>query len=91
MSDTVEVTGSEATGIDVLLERLRARRSLPPAAERRRSREEAGVSQREMAKALGTSWTSVQRWEEGARPRKHESAYAQVLDELRRLGEVSGG
>ena len=83
MSDTVEKTGLDSTGIDTLLARVRARRLLPAADERRRIREEAGVSQRELAKALGTSWTSVQRWEEGARPRKHESAYAQLLDELR--------
>ena len=89
MSDTVEITGSDTTGVDALLTRLRARRSLPTAAERRRIREDAGISRREMAKALGTSWTSVQRWEEGARPRKHEAAYARLLDELRRLEGVT--
>jgi len=57
--------------VDALLERVRARRKLPPPAERRRIREAAGVSQREMAKALGTSWTSIQRWENGSRPRGH--------------------
>lgn len=90
MSDTIKETGLDAAGVHDLLARVRARRSLPPAEERRRIRQEAGVSQREMAKALGTSWTSVQRWEEGARPRKHEASYMRLLDELRKLGEVSG-
>jgi DNA-binding transcriptional regulator YiaG len=82
MSDTVVETGA---GVDELLSRVRARRTLPPAAERRRIREAAGVSMREMARALGTSLTNVQRWEEGARPRKYEAAYARLLEELRRL------
>jgi hypothetical protein len=37
-------------GVDELLERVRARRRLPPAGERRRIREAAGVSQHEVAK-----------------------------------------
>lgn len=46
-----------------LLERVRARRVLPVAAERRRIREAADVSQHELAKALGVSWTASYRWE----------------------------
>jgi DNA-binding transcriptional regulator YiaG len=72
-------------GIEELLERARSRRTLPPPAERRRIREDAGISQHEVAKALGVSWTAVYRWERGSRPREHEAAYGQLLDELRRL------
>jgi DNA-binding transcriptional regulator YiaG len=72
-------------GVDELLERVRARRKLPVAAERRRIREQAGVSQRELAAALGVSWTAIQRWEQGARPRAHAAAYARALEELKRV------
>lgn len=68
--------------IDELLARVRSRRQLPSAIERRRIREAAGVSQRELAHALGVSWTAVHRWEGGARPRAHVAEYAQALDEL---------
>jgi DNA-binding transcriptional regulator YiaG len=71
--------------IEDLLAVVRSRRQLPPAAERRRIREEAGVSQRELAKALGVSWTAVQRWEAGSLPRTCLEEYAHALDELRRV------
>lgn len=71
--------------VDELLARVRARRSLPPAAERRRIREAAGVSQRELARALGVSWTAVYRWEQGSRPRTHAAEYGRVLAELKTL------
>ncbi len=75
-----------------LLARVRARRVLPPAAERRRIREAADISQHELAKALGVSWTAIYRWERGSRPRdrQHEIRYADLLLELRRFEEVSG-
>lgn len=48
------------------LERLaRARKSLPTPEVRRAIREAAGVSQPEMAKALGVSTATVSRWESG--------------------------
>ena len=73
--------------VDDLLTRVRSRRQLPPAAERRRIREAAGVSQRELARALGVSWTAVQRWEAGARPRdsSHLDEYRRALHELSHL------
>jgi DNA-binding transcriptional regulator YiaG len=71
--------------IQELLENVRSRRRLPPAAQRRQIREAAGVSQRELARALGVSWTAVQRWEAGARPRAHVPQYALALEELARL------
>ena len=71
--------------VDELLERVRSRRTLPPAAERRRIREAAGVAQRELARALGVSWTAIQRWESGAMPRSHVDDYAGALRGLREL------
>ena len=42
----------------------------------------AGVSQRELACALGVSWTAIQRWEQGSRPRTHLEQYATALARL---------
>jgi transcriptional regulator with XRE-family HTH domain len=72
-----------------LLERLRAKRRLPPADERRRIRVQAGASLRDIARELGTSATSVVRWERGASPGAKTPAYARLLDELRRLEEAA--
>ena len=72
----------EELNLDELLERVRSRRRLPDAAERRRIRVAAGVSQRELASALGVSWTAIQRWEQGARPRTHLEQYASALTRL---------
>jgi DNA-binding transcriptional regulator YiaG len=70
---------------DELLEQVRSRRALPPPAERRRIREAAGVSLRDMAKAVGVSHTAITDWESGTMPREHRAAYARLLDELHRL------
>ena len=72
----------EEVALDELLERVRSRRLLPDAAERRRIRVAAGVSQRELASALGVSWTAIQRWEQGSRPRTHLELYATALTRL---------
>jgi DNA-binding XRE family transcriptional regulator len=79
--------------LDGLLENVRSRRQLPPSDERRRIRVEAGVSQRELARALGVSWTAVQRWEAGARPRRrdHVIEYRRALDGLRLLAGSERG
>jgi DNA-binding transcriptional regulator YiaG len=77
--------------VDELVERVRSRRELPAVAERRRIREAAGVSQRELAKALGVSWTAIQRWEAGARPRTHVAEYAEALEKLASLAVLSNG
>jgi DNA-binding transcriptional regulator YiaG len=74
---------------EALLEQLRSRRQLPPAAERRRIREAAGVSLRQLAAAIppgGVSAMAVVRWEAGAQPRDpaHVRAYGYLLEELRR-------
>ena len=54
-------------------------------AERRRIREEADVTLRDVAAALGVSHTAVVKWEAGATPRKQRNAYARLLDELQRI------
>jgi DNA-binding transcriptional regulator YiaG len=68
-----------------LLARLRVRRTLPPAAERKKIRIAAGASLRDVARALDTSPASVFRWEQGASPGERTAAYAQLLEWLRRL------
>jgi DNA-binding transcriptional regulator YiaG len=70
-----------------LLDCLRAKRTLPPAEERRRIREAAGASLRAVADELGTSATSVIRWERGASPGARTLPYARLLDELKRIAE----
>jgi transcriptional regulator with XRE-family HTH domain len=72
------------SGVDELLERIRSRRALPPKSERRRIREAANVSLRDVAVALGVSHTAVAKWEDGATPREHRDAYARLLEELKR-------
>ena len=73
-----------------LLERLRARRVLPPAAERRRIREASGASLRDIARELNTSATSVIRWERGASTGRRTASYARLLAELRQIGDEGG-
>jgi transcriptional regulator with XRE-family HTH domain len=80
--------------VEQLLEQLRSRRRLPPGPERRRIREAAGVSLRQLAAAIppnGVSRMAVVRWEAGATPRDpaHLRGYEELLDELRRFGEVT--
>lgn len=67
-----------------LLAQVRARRKLPPAPERRRIREQAGLSLRAVAAALSVSHQTVSYWERGATPRASLcDAYARLLDEVR--------
>jgi DNA-binding transcriptional regulator YiaG len=85
MRHTASQTGWDEAKKDQLLERLRATRNLPPAAERRRIRISAGATIRDLARVLGVSATAIVRWEQGSRPRMHEAAYARLLEELKRL------
>ena len=70
---------------DVIERRLRARSELPEPRVRRALREAAGVSQADVAAAVGVSRQAVDHWESGTRyPRpKHLAAYLEVLRILR--------
>jgi DNA-binding transcriptional regulator YiaG len=74
---------------EALLEQLRSQRQLPPGPKRRRIREAAGVSLRQLAAAIGVSAMAIVRWEQGATPRDpaHVRAYAYLLEELRRVAD----
>jgi DNA-binding transcriptional regulator YiaG len=85
LTDMVVQSRVESKTVQALVERVRARRHLPAPTERRAIRERAGVSLREAGAALGVSHAAVSRWERGSTPRQHAAAYAQLLDELRRL------
>ena len=72
------------TTTDDLIAAVRSRRSLPDPAVRRLLRERAGLSQAEVAKAIGVRSATVSRWEAGLRtPRgAHVAAYVVLLDRL---------
>jgi DNA-binding transcriptional regulator YiaG len=83
------ISPSRETGEGDLLERLRSKRTLPSAADRRQIREAAGASLRDVASALGTSATSVIRWERGASPPRHLiPAYARLLEQFKQLAAL---
>jgi DNA-binding transcriptional regulator YiaG len=59
---------------------------LPDARRRVRIREDAAVTQRQMADALGVSAMTLSRWERGVRPRaRHAQAYLELLEQLQEL------
>lgn len=59
--------------LEALRTLVEARRSLPPARELRKIREAAGVSQRELARAIEVSPQAVANWESGVyRPRPEQ-------------------
>jgi transcriptional regulator with XRE-family HTH domain len=74
------------------IEQARIRRQLPPPAARRQLRERAGLSQRDIAQALGVTREAVALWELGARTPRPSTAgkYLVLLDRLRdaRRGEL---
>ncbi len=67
--------------VDEFRDRVLARRDLPPAARRRKLREDAGVSVREIAETIGVSVQAVRLWEAGLRRPRPENlaAYVQLL------------
>ena len=77
---------STAAMLDGLVEELRATR-LPSPAVRRRLREEAGLSLRDVARVLGVAPMSVHRWEAGIVKIKRENArhYREFLDALQEV------
>jgi DNA-binding transcriptional regulator YiaG len=74
---------SEVAQFDGLLSQVRAAQ-LPPGRDRRRIREDAGVSIREAAEAVGVAPMTFWRWETGeAQPtRANAMAYRRLLDAL---------
>lgn len=72
------------TTLDQLVARAQARR-LPDTATRRLIRESAGVSQDELAEALGVTRPTLTRWESGKRRPRGAAAdrYAAALNRLR--------
>jgi transcriptional regulator with XRE-family HTH domain len=74
--------------LDAALARGRARRRLPSPEARRLLRERAGVSQRDVATALGVTREAVAQWESGRRsPRPALAvAYVALLDRLAAAG-----
>ena len=73
-----------AAPVESLLARAQAYRSLPEPFERRKIRERAGLSQSDLARALGVSAPALSRWEAGARvPRRdHLIEYVGLLEKL---------
>ncbi|MEG3627611.1 telomere-associated protein Tap [Streptomyces poriticola] len=71
------------SAVDALLEQV-ARNDLPAPADRRRLREAAGLTQTQVATALGTRRETVASWESGRNePRPPQrAAYARLLDSL---------
>lgn len=67
-----------------LLDRVHVAKRLPPPWRRRQIREEARVSQYDIAAVLDVSVMSINRWERGlTRPRgAHAAAYLALLEQL---------
>ena len=76
--------GDAAGAMSELLNRARAVGKLPAPHARQRIRTDAGISQRELAGALGVDVMTLNRWERGlTQPRgEHAAAYASVLERL---------
>jgi len=75
----------------VLVEEVRADKRLPSPLMLRAIREEAGVSQERLGKALGVAKVTVGRWEAGTRRPRGPLllAYLVLLDELAAVEEDS--
>lgn len=76
--------GELFASVDSLLAVVASRRSLPGPAERRRLRELSGLSQGQVAEALGVRRETVTGWETGrTEPRAPQrAAYARLLEGL---------
>ena len=75
--------------LELALETARIRESLPSPAKRRLLRESAGITQAELAAAIGVQAPAVSRWETGQRhPSKpyaiaYATALARLVEEVR--------
>lgn len=69
--------------------RLTERRRGNIGSARRRIREAAGATLRDVATELGVSHQTVANWERGGDPRKHRAAYEQLLVELQQVTDES--
>ncbi|WP_328746422.1 helix-turn-helix domain-containing protein [Streptomyces sp. NBC_00285] len=75
-----------ATTAEKIRSRLQVRRALPAPEQRRAIREAAGLTQKELADAVGVSRQAVTQWETGARsvPRgKLLDRYVEALETLK--------
>ena len=84
MTNTADL--DDTNRIEQLVERLKAAR-LPAPSQRRQIREDARVSLRVGAKALGVEVLTLRRWEGGKPPRRLEDQirYAEFLNRLSEL------
>ena len=75
---------TDTSTIDRALRAARVRRRLPPPPARRQLREAAGISQLDVAQALGVTREAVSLWESGLRTPRAENAaaYVALLDRL---------
>lgn len=75
--------------VDRIHARVRRHQALPSLDERRRLREEAGLSQQEFADAMGVSQSALAGWESEANPRNPRGPfldlYVEGLQALRAL------
>jgi DNA-binding transcriptional regulator YiaG len=72
--------------LDSAVSRAQAKRRLPAPAERQMIRERSGITQADVAAALGVTREAVAQWERGARTpnRALICAYVTILDRLAR-------
>lgn len=80
------------TMLEVLRERVNARRALPPPRVRRALRRAAGVSLEALAESLGVSRETVRLWELGAHEpyERNLTAYLEALEILSGRGNGGG-
>lgn len=75
----------KSNAADSIRQLMQIRRDLPPPAERRVLRQQAGLSQAELAGAIGVSKTTIGNWETGARNPSgiYRTRYVEALREMR--------
>ena len=77
------MTVGDSETVATIVEGVRSARLPGTASSRKRLRQRAGLSLREVASVVGVHPMTVLRWEEGVQPRRdHAIAYRQLLDAL---------